>query len=319
SPRLLTLPPEITCEIFLLCLPDKREHDVVNPMEAPLLLTHVCGAWRQMAISFPRLWTTFEVVCPMDVPDLYNIAEAWFERSHNLPISMKIHGALTVIQDRHGLLPKTLRQHSSRMRSLDLNLELYILYKVNFRIVDWALLETLSIRLFENQIDLDDELVAEFGRVPRLREVFVGEIPPSLITLPWQQLTKFTGEMYTAAQCLEALKLMSNLLECAFSVSEDDDEDDDDLEVYSHASILHFTLFESESEDHPTCSAKLLEFITLPALRTLDLHVEDFNEGELGSFLERSQPPLQKLSVRSLDSNLIQLQLSSLGMVSDLT
>ncbi|KAJ7044735.1 hypothetical protein C8F04DRAFT_990434, partial [Mycena alexandri] len=310
----LTLPPEITSEIFLVCLPDEREYDVVNPREAPLLLTHVCSAWRQIAISLPRLWTTFDVVCATDVPDLFNIAKTWLERSQNFQISIKIHGALTSVQDLHSLL-KTLRQHSSRMRSLDLNVDLRDFYAVDFRTLDLVLLQTLSIRLFD--MDVDDDLVAEFGHVPLLREALVGVIPPSLITLPWQQLTKFTGEVYTAAQCLEALTLMPNLLECAFSVSEDD-EDDDDLEVHSHPSIQHFALFESESPDQPTCSARLLEFITFPALQTLEVRVEDFDEEELDSFLERSHPPLQKLCVRSLDGS-TQLQFSSLGMASVLT
>ncbi|KAJ7708533.1 hypothetical protein B0H16DRAFT_1261004, partial [Mycena metata] len=52
----LTLPPEITSEIFLLCLPDERTTGVVDPREVPLLLAHVCRAWRQIAISLPALW-----------------------------------------------------------------------------------------------------------------------------------------------------------------------------------------------------------------------------------------------------------------------
>ncbi|KAJ7693884.1 hypothetical protein B0H17DRAFT_840283, partial [Mycena rosella] len=52
----LTLPPEITSEIFVHCLPDRRKWDVVNPKEAPLLLMHVCSAWRNITISTPALW-----------------------------------------------------------------------------------------------------------------------------------------------------------------------------------------------------------------------------------------------------------------------
>ncbi|KAJ7167598.1 hypothetical protein C8R46DRAFT_1093542, partial [Mycena filopes] len=58
---ILTLPPEITTEIFLCCLPEKRLGDVVNTMEAPLLLLQVCSVWRQIAISTRRLWTTFYI------------------------------------------------------------------------------------------------------------------------------------------------------------------------------------------------------------------------------------------------------------------
>ncbi|KAJ7740892.1 hypothetical protein B0H14DRAFT_2215752, partial [Mycena olivaceomarginata] len=53
---ILTLPPELTSEIFTHCLPAERFVDVVNPGEAPLLLTRVCQTWRQIAISTPALW-----------------------------------------------------------------------------------------------------------------------------------------------------------------------------------------------------------------------------------------------------------------------
>ncbi|KAJ7249720.1 hypothetical protein B0H12DRAFT_1019546, partial [Mycena haematopus] len=52
----LTLPPEITSEIFCHCLPTERQSDIVNPKEAPLVLTQVCGLWRNIAISTPELW-----------------------------------------------------------------------------------------------------------------------------------------------------------------------------------------------------------------------------------------------------------------------
>ncbi|KAJ6602553.1 hypothetical protein DFH09DRAFT_859208, partial [Mycena vulgaris] len=50
----LSLPVEITSEIFLQCLdgrpikPDLRE--------IPLVLTRVCSAWRSITINTPRLW-----------------------------------------------------------------------------------------------------------------------------------------------------------------------------------------------------------------------------------------------------------------------
>jgi hypothetical protein len=90
----LTLPPEMTSEIFIYCLPSKREMDVVNPNEAPLLLMHVCRAWRQLAISTPALWTTFDIYHPgpSSLPCLTEIAQTWFERARKCPLSVRIHG-----------------------------------------------------------------------------------------------------------------------------------------------------------------------------------------------------------------------------------
>ncbi|KAJ7708535.1 hypothetical protein B0H16DRAFT_1746256 [Mycena metata] len=70
---LLTLPLalEITSEMFPLCLLDERTTDVVNPQEAPLVLTRT---WRQLAISLPALWTTFEISDAVNLPHLSTIA-----------------------------------------------------------------------------------------------------------------------------------------------------------------------------------------------------------------------------------------------------
>ncbi|KAJ7709461.1 hypothetical protein B0H17DRAFT_915327, partial [Mycena rosella] len=52
----LTLPSEITCEIFHQCLPTWVHRNSSEPWEAPVLLSHVCRAWREIALSTPALW-----------------------------------------------------------------------------------------------------------------------------------------------------------------------------------------------------------------------------------------------------------------------
>ncbi|KAJ6560392.1 hypothetical protein B0H19DRAFT_1147508 [Mycena capillaripes] len=91
----LTLPLEITSEIFLHCLPTKRASDVMNVQEAPLLLTHVCRAWREVAISTPALWTTFDIDVSYYLPCWSEIAETWFKRTRRCALFVKICGCLT--------------------------------------------------------------------------------------------------------------------------------------------------------------------------------------------------------------------------------
>ncbi|KAJ6561438.1 hypothetical protein DFH09DRAFT_864274, partial [Mycena vulgaris] len=65
----LTLPSEITAEIFLQCLPDTDvlgEDPVCEMAEelesnAPVLLMGVCRAWRDIALATPMLWSTLHV------------------------------------------------------------------------------------------------------------------------------------------------------------------------------------------------------------------------------------------------------------------
>ncbi|KAF7352405.1 F-box domain-containing protein [Mycena venus] len=305
----LNLPHEITSEFFVHCLPPKRQKDVVNVMEAPLLLTHVCRAWRQIAISTPALWTTFDIQNASSLPRLPEIATAWFERTRKCPLSVRIHGSLqsNVTSNFRAFMEK-FRDYSSKIRSLELHTSLEDFEEMgsHLGVLDFPLLQKLSIRVLldEDQEDIPADyngIHRMFGGVPLLHNVLMAEVVPLFVALPWQQLTKFTGERYTVEECLEALHLMPNLTECAFSLS---DEDADGLEIFSHPNIQHLILFESMSDlGIMANSACILTLVTLPNLQTLEiLGADDFDEEELNSFLLRSSPPLQRLAVRPLDS-----------------
>ncbi|KAJ7098605.1 hypothetical protein B0H15DRAFT_771834, partial [Mycena belliarum] len=57
----LTIPSEITSEIFIQCLPPSpafsaEEKEGPSPSVAPLLLLQICREWRSIAIATPQLW-----------------------------------------------------------------------------------------------------------------------------------------------------------------------------------------------------------------------------------------------------------------------
>ncbi|KAJ7741013.1 hypothetical protein B0H16DRAFT_1890580 [Mycena metata] len=271
----LTLPPEITSEIFLCCLPETREFDVLNPKEAPLLLTHVCGAWRQIAIATPQLWTAF-----------YIAEENGFfgKCSGNLIHSRR-------------LLP-VLRRHERDVHSLELYVDVGDLVMID------PPLECVSLQKLTIGILIDSEELPSSSLplelfdtdLPLLREVLLSAAALSFLALPWQQLTKFTGELYHARDCLEALRAMPNLIECAFAAWRDDARDSD--EIFHHPNIQHFTVLGRLTFDANAASVDILGHVTLPALRTLEIKdVDDFNASTLDSFLLRSAAPLQKLVI----------------------
>ncbi|KAF8125242.1 hypothetical protein K438DRAFT_1458142, partial [Mycena galopus ATCC 62051] len=54
---ILTLPNEITSEIFVCCLPSSDSLLLTtNPHHAPMQLLRVCSEWRSIAMATPRLW-----------------------------------------------------------------------------------------------------------------------------------------------------------------------------------------------------------------------------------------------------------------------
>ncbi|KAJ7675222.1 hypothetical protein B0H17DRAFT_946181, partial [Mycena rosella] len=57
------LPGDIVRDIFVACLPSHR-NPIIASDESPLLLCQICSAWRRLALSTPRLWTSVHVVVP---------------------------------------------------------------------------------------------------------------------------------------------------------------------------------------------------------------------------------------------------------------
>ncbi|KAJ7044776.1 hypothetical protein C8F04DRAFT_1069508 [Mycena alexandri] len=285
----LTLPFEITSEIFVQCLPDKRGKDVVNPREAPLLLMQVCVAWRQIAISTPPLWSTFDVV-GLNRLDLTQLASVWFERAGTCPLSIKIEGPLVKADNFPDFL-EIFRRRSREMRSLDLHTGLNDLESMGSRL-DLASLRKLSVRVRWESMQQHVHPLHLFQNAYRLHEL-TSNLSPSLLHLPWAQLTKFTGELYTPAQCLETTDWMPNLTECALAVS----RTWPDSPIISHRKLRHLTLFSSPTA-HRSCSAIVLAYLTLPALQTLKIRdVGEFTGALLDAFLRRSLPPLRQLVV----------------------
>ncbi|KAF7352474.1 hypothetical protein MVEN_01212300 [Mycena venus] len=160
--------------------------------------------------------------------------------------------------------------------------------------LDLPLLRKFSIRFFPKEWEEHDPLVM-FNNVPPLHEVLIGEVLPSLVSLPWQQITKFTGACYTVSECLQALRLMSNHVEWAFSAYELDDEADG-LKVFSHSNMQHLTLLDIPLNfGNRDYSAHILRFLTLPALRLLEIQgVVDLEPLLLREFLLRPSPPVIK-------------------------
>ncbi|KAJ7368767.1 hypothetical protein DFH08DRAFT_32833 [Mycena albidolilacea] len=310
---IFTLPPELVSEIFIHCLPAERLTDVVNPSEAPLLLTHVCRAWRQIAISTPALWATFDINDMWGLPRIAEITQAWFGRARKCPLTVSIRGNLPT-NDTLGDFMDTFRRHSREVHFLELQLDLPDFYTISsdsLEVFDFPMLQKLSISVEDSSGEdpADFAPLVRFNNVPLLHEVLISVAGPSFVVLPWQQLTKFTGKSYYAEECLDAIRLMPNLVDCAFSAFEERDGGMDRLEAVSHPNMQHLTLLATGS--YPPYSANILRLLTFPALQTLEFSgTDNFDAEELDSFLRRSSPPLRKLAVHPFEGG-VELQLSS--------
>ncbi|KAJ7719186.1 hypothetical protein DFH07DRAFT_859518, partial [Mycena maculata] len=82
------LPADIMQEIFVACLPS-GQNSVIAEHDAPLLLCHVCQAWRNLALSTPRLWASLHIsVPPMErMPSMNDTVKGWFSLSISVAAS----------------------------------------------------------------------------------------------------------------------------------------------------------------------------------------------------------------------------------------
>ncbi|KAJ7133362.1 hypothetical protein C8R44DRAFT_977540 [Mycena epipterygia] len=85
------LPPEITSEIFLQCLPVPNEGS--HPSTAALLLLNICSSWTDRALSTGALWTELALEVPRNSTIQYqeHVARS-LARAHGQPSSLFLSG-----------------------------------------------------------------------------------------------------------------------------------------------------------------------------------------------------------------------------------
>ncbi|KAJ7639262.1 hypothetical protein FB45DRAFT_1001187 [Roridomyces roridus] len=323
----LFLPPEITSEIFILCLPTSYPlfDAAIDPTEAPLLVSRVFSQWRQIALSTPTLWKdSLDIDLGVRRKRASDIVDAWLARAQNCPISVQTHGSGSDdLVDWESASSQTFRGHWSGMQCLKLNVYTEDLDGMS-EPMDFPLLRKLSICVQEGdaELEFEQDLVKIFDGAPQLRHAVLDKLPTHAISLPWQQLQKFTGEFYLLSECLEALHLMPNIVECAFSMFATE-VDDDSPETLSHSQIRTFTVFQSipvedvDDDVEVANSVQILAFITQPNLESLELlDISDDDAEIVASFLSRGSPPLKRLTLRPhFERGQAELTLSSVPLL----
>ncbi|KAF8240628.1 hypothetical protein L208DRAFT_510887 [Tricholoma matsutake] len=85
---------EILADIFVRCLPFAGYDPflIPNANHAPLLLCQICGYWRQVAISTPKLWASISINSATVHRSLVSL---WLSRSQPSPLSFQISSSFS--------------------------------------------------------------------------------------------------------------------------------------------------------------------------------------------------------------------------------
>lgn len=93
------VPYDVLRQIFVYCLPSKRTIISPAPEHAPVLLTHVCRTWRDIAFSSGELWASFGIQIPLPWRRKdqlrWAFAPTWLSRSSGYPLVISISAMIS--------------------------------------------------------------------------------------------------------------------------------------------------------------------------------------------------------------------------------
>ncbi|KAJ7479764.1 hypothetical protein FB451DRAFT_164572 [Mycena latifolia] len=254
----LTLPYEIVSEIFVHALP-------AYPIRPPLVgflstveLGLICHEWREITLSTPRLWRAFsiEATWASSSSSAYRYLQACLARSGSLPLSISISLRTSIIDAAN--LIDTMVDHCARWEYIELgHMEMRDFRRLEGKM---PLLRCLD---FSASPGHPNSLLRAFHEAPQLQSISLcHDFNPSMITLPWAQLTTLSLTSWTSVVLDETV----SLIQCDVRVSRFSNRVP--LKPLASLQSLRARLVDNnDNEPYPD----FINTLALPALRRLDI------------------------------------------------
>ncbi|KAK7000391.1 hypothetical protein R3P38DRAFT_2651730 [Favolaschia claudopus] len=254
------LPFELQSQIFAGMISNSYD-PIPDPERVPLVLLGVCKLWRAVALSTPKLWAKIQMEDLPRGPDYSELCRMWLERAGSLPLSLTLHGSLWLEEPVQDLLKQYARQ-----------LDALTLYLTTDRGVDSF---TRQMRLGGFHSLKAATVTSECETYFRLVNDWVQLLRSSPL------LVKYSLENIMYA--VDEEHLLANT---------------SPREPLVHSSLQELRLGDTQGYGLwrvRGSSARILNYLTLPALTTLHLSCFDITKDEFTSFLARSSAPISSL------------------------
>ncbi|KAJ7161031.1 hypothetical protein C8R46DRAFT_358461 [Mycena filopes] len=286
-----TLPPELLAEIFLNFLPSYPKSPPYAGTLSPLFLCRICRQWRLLALSTPALWRAISLeFYAFEAKDIHirklELLNSWMTRSKNCALSLAICVAhdFTFMQE---VLQAVVAQ-CRRWEHITLQVPAPHMPLIQG---DMPRLRTLD---FGPTSHPPRGPLTLFDRAPQLRSVVLTiQFRPSAVPLPWAQLTHLEAHRLYEHECLEILTEAKNLVRCKVSICSGGIVLRDCIPAHPHLCHLSLFMFNIHAPRH----WKILDRLTLPALRTLLVSEPCMTLASMAGLISRSQCALDKLHV----------------------
>ncbi|KAJ6457485.1 hypothetical protein C8R47DRAFT_1164121 [Mycena vitilis] len=299
----LTLPDDITSEIFTRIVPPYPHFPQLTGHFSPMILTHICRQWRDLALGTPMLWSAISSSLREWTP---RIIEMWMERSRSCPLYLQL-GEYPRAADL--LLLETIILHRAHCEYLRIDLTAAHLHLFDGPM---PLLRQLDLVLTDEE---SPESVS-LQEVPLLRTVAFNYSAALRVIVPWAQLTSLKLYDVSPSQAVPILVQTPNLVYCQLGSSDTyagnpepgrdiplpclesliltgDDSVTDFLPVLI-VPVLH-ELEVSEASLLPNPIEVLTAFISTSGCRLQELHITNVHKIAEASY-RRAFPLLRKLS-----------------------
>ncbi|KAJ7141667.1 hypothetical protein C8R43DRAFT_954621 [Mycena crocata] len=306
---ILTLPTDVTSEIFLQYVKKSQYPDHTERNNGPVRLASICRAWRAIALSTWRIWTLLDSVdAKISAHALANCLKFWLPRVGSLPVDLRMKLPTSPTPESDGII-RVLDQHSRRWGTLKISSNARISFPADVR----GPFSALTKIAFHTQNTTPAwATITGLLDAPRLREVELDavDIRDWQESLPWHLLTTLDLWFSDVAQCLGILPHTPNLEHLLYrSETEESPHPSTSISVLPHLKSI-LTVGE--------CSGEILDYLTLPALETLHLIPEC--AAALGPLMARSRssPQILELNIYEPDYTLIHKCISSLPTIREL-
>ncbi|KAJ6459542.1 hypothetical protein C8R45DRAFT_1221298 [Mycena sanguinolenta] len=287
----LTLPNEITTEIFLRFLPTYYPAPLTG-LDSPTVLTQICHQWRELALGLPILWQAMSLFANSPFEQQAPLLDLWLSSSKCCPLSIQI-------DDSHGdslFAPAALSfvaPHRARWENLAVHASKLQLRKL----LDGPMPLLRRLDLFVNDPGTPKLTNCE---APMLRTVLLNGVAAQYITFPWAQLTALALDKLYPRQCARILRHTVNLVHCELGLAKD----------WSHEDVFDVTLPSLQTLTLTNVLAnkpvtQYLQTLILPALRSFRV-AESFlrpnSVDSLEAFVSKSGCTLQELCITGITS-----------------
>ncbi|KAJ7730696.1 hypothetical protein DFH07DRAFT_162242 [Mycena maculata] len=191
------LPADIIRDIFVASLPS-GQNSTIAEQDAPLLLCHICRAWRSLALSTPRLWASLHIVAPPNVRmiSLNDTVNSWLSRSGVLPLAISVAVSPTSRHIPDISMLHTLIAFSLRWEHIKFTFPTYesLSPLASLSPTDVPILRTAAISCFSQHRAMTEWNNVGFLVTPSVHSACIGvkNAPLSSIPLRWERLRQLS-------------------------------------------------------------------------------------------------------------------------------